>query len=645
MMNLPKWSLWTLLLCLAGTAHAALDEARVVAATPALQSVVPNAQSVTITTAGNYTLTIADLQGSNSVDSAFSSLTAVLSQGAQPIKVLKLPSNVFSTTSPTFTLAAGQYQIQVLGVTSGAAQYSVELKNSSNVSVFSDSDVINAPPSNNLSSVVLNLTQGQSYTVTLSDRAFPVALAQLGVLINQGGTTVCQLTAAGSCPPFVANADGYVLTTLAHEATNSAGLYSIKVANTATGDVAYENSFPVGNMPEPLAVTLPANDAYSLTAIDFSSPAALTAFKVALVQGSTLLYAPGAATTFSGAGGAASLYVVATAATGSAGSYAILIKRGATTVFSKVDSVVDNPSNSTEGYVFKVTLPTAGNYSVQLRDFIYPQAFATLSASASQNGALIGTPLAAPGTLNISNAVAGELNIAVVAKPANVAAPALPAGLFGVSVSASGSVTPLFEQTQGVGGNFISQVVTASANTHYTLSATDFAAPLALDQLRIVVTRGSQQVASIFGGGTLSFDATAGDYTLNFLSNAKASPGYGMYGINLAGVSLTSSASSVASGGSVTLNWNTDASDCVASGGWSGAKAVSGSASIGPLTANTTFTLTCSSGSGSAAQSVNVAVAATTPAAAGKSGGGGAFLLQWLLALGALLSTRRTLAR
>jgi hypothetical protein len=640
-MRLGRWS-WLVLLSVAGMAQAALNEARVVSATTALESMLPPAVTLTITTAGSYTLTLADVQGQSGPGAAFSSLSVVISQGAQLSRLLKLPAGQFTTTSPAFTMAAGQYQVQVLGVTSTASQYGFDLKNSSNVSVFSDSGSITAPPTNNFSSVqqALSLTAGQSYTVTLTDRLFPVALSNLQSVVTQGSNLVCPLVAAGTTATctFTASGGSNLLTILASEVANSGGLYSVKVANTVSGAVAYEAALPLGNLPTPVSVSLPANDAYTLSSIDFLNPAPLSSFKLALLQGANLLVnqsTTGGPAAFTGTTGAASLYVIPKAATGSAGSYSVLIRRGTTTVFSKVDSVADTPSSGASGYVFKVTLPAAGNYALQLRDFVAPQAFTTLSASASQDGVLIGTPLAAPGTLTINNAAAGELTIAVLATPATVVAPALPAGLFGLNLTASGSTTPIFEKTQGVGGSFTSQVFTAVPNARYALTATDFAAPVALDQLRIVVTRGAQQVATVFGGGTLQLDATAGDYTLSFLTTAKVSPGYGMYGVSFSGVALSSSANSVTSSGSVTLTWNADASGCVASGGWTGNKAISGSSSV-TVTADTTFTLTCDG----AAKSVTVTATPAPAPASTKSGGGSISLGLWL-ALASLFGVRR----
>ncbi|MCG3190502.1 MAG: hypothetical protein LKCHEGNO_03235 [Burkholderiaceae bacterium] len=85
-------------------------------------------------------------------------------------------------------------------------------------------------------------------------------------------------------------------------------------------------------------------------------------------------------------------------------------------------------------------------------------------------------------------------------------------------------------------------------------------------------------------------------------------------------VSLSASPNGVAPGGSTQLTWvSSGASDCTASGAWSGAKLVSGSETINALSAVSTFSLTCTGTGGSTTQSVTVTV--TVPGgSAGVSG-------------------------
>jgi hypothetical protein len=97
---------------------------------------------------------------------------------------------------------------------------------------------------------------------------------------------------------------------------------------------------------------------------------------------------------------------------------------------------------------------------------------------------------------------------------------------------------------------------------------------------------------------------------------------------------LTSSATSVTDGSSLTLTWSSiNATSCTASGGWSGTLASSGSQTVTPTAVGTaTYDLTCSNSAGtSAASSVSV----TVTAAPSKSGGGALDVLT-LLSLGGL---------
>src|SRR3989344_4180243 len=76
-------------------------------------------------------------------------------------------------------------------------------------------------------------------------------------------------------------------------------------------------------------------------------------------------------------------------------------------------------------------------------------------------------------------------------------------------------------------------------------------------------------------------------------------------------VSLTASPTSITSGTASTLTWSsTNVTSCTASGAWSGTKSTSGSQSTGNLTANSTFTLSCTGTGGTTNQSVSVNVTA-----------------------------------
>jgi trimeric autotransporter adhesin len=101
-------------------------------------------------------------------------------------------------------------------------------------------------------------------------------------------------------------------------------------------------------------------------------------------------------------------------------------------------------------------------------------------------------------------------------------------------------------------------------------------------------------------------------------------------------VTLSAGPSAVKSGSSATLTWSsTNATSCVASGAWSGAKAVTGTQSTGSLTSNSTYTLTCNGAGGTAAQGATVTVSANPKASVSFSASpstissGGSSTLTW----------------
>jgi len=79
-------------------------------------------------------------------------------------------------------------------------------------------------------------------------------------------------------------------------------------------------------------------------------------------------------------------------------------------------------------------------------------------------------------------------------------------------------------------------------------------------------------------------------------------------------LSFTAAETTVASGGSTTLSWTaSDADGCTASGAWSGTRSTSGNESVGPLSADSTFGLSCSGPGGSTSSAVTVSVTDAPP--------------------------------
>jgi hypothetical protein len=158
------------------------------------------------------------------------------------------------------------------------------------------------------------------------------------------------------------------------------------------------------------------------------------------------------------------------------------------------------------------------------------------------------------------------------------------------------------------------------------------------------VTRGTERLGLIYGAG--SFDvlqAPPGNYFINFLTRTDATTKAGTYrvaaGLKPAApvVTLSSTPQNPPAGSAVDITWSTqNATSCVASGGWSGSRATSGTERLANVSAAATLTLTCTGAGGNTASTTTI-----TPAVTGSGGGGGAAGLLALFGLAGMLVLHR----
>jgi len=122
---------------------------------------------------------------------------------------------------------------------------------------------------------------------------------------------------------------------------------------------------------------------------------------------------------------------------------------------------------------------------------------------------------------------------------------------------------------------------------------------------------GIKGVSGNFNTGPLSADAT---YTLNCSGDgggvmASVTVVVDTNAANATSVQLSAADAGVALNGTTTLTWSSqNATDCSASGGWSGTKALSGSEPTIPISADTTFQLNCNGPQGNALAITTVSV-------------------------------------
>jgi hypothetical protein len=478
-------------------------------------------------------------------------------------------------------------------------------------------------------------TVAGTYSVTLIDDAFPVALASAVAGITQGSTPIAGPITPSSTPTQVTLAAGttYTLLVLATaDSTVLAGLYGIEITDP-TGATIFTRTLPVGELPSSTIVSNPAAQSLTLGLTDLKYPGALASLGVAVTSDATVVGKLTASGSQSLTAPSGNLEVWQYAIAGSGpGAYQLSLAGGSASLFATTQVVNVANTSAATSFAFAVALASAGTYNFTLADFQFPATLQTLSATVAQNGAVL--PTNSSGDFA---AAAGEIIVLV-----NATAPQGTIGIFGVTVATTGgSPTSLLDQTQVVGGAFSARTVTFGSAGEYDVTLSDLGFPAAFADLAVLVSQGSKALSSVYGQGHFQIPVTAGNYQFTFVTTPSAA-NYGLYAIHVSSaaptVSLTASASAVVAGQSVQLSWSTtNATACTASGasGWAGSEPTSGSGVAVAIDANVTLTLTCTGPGGSANQSVTVGV---TPAP--KSGGGGLFEPATLAVLSTLLATR-----
>jgi hypothetical protein len=646
------WSAAAVAPLLVGSARAdvLLDETQLIG----LATVAPPSEhAFTASAAEALTVTLTDIQA----PAAFISLQVAVTLGDTLVGSAKV-----DPTSHTATLAvpaaAGDYVVRVIGTpdaTQGIGSFGACVTRDADpmprpcVAGYSFSDNIQTPstPSSTPSSALntnFKSTTGGTYSVTITDDAFPAALQSISGGIAQGSTPVTSL-AAGTTPVTLAAGTTYTLVIGAlADATVQAGLYGVHIADPSGASIL-DRTLPVGTLPASTVVSNTTAQTFGLTLNDLAYPAALAGVGVAVTQGSTSLAkltAPGTLANFMVPAGSVEIWQYAVAGA-QPGVYDVTLSNSTSSLFSNTKVVSAGPAASAQSFAFIVTLPAAGTYNLAVTDFQFPAGFQTLSSTVAQNGAVLAQASSGDFTATQGPAIV-VVNAQVVVNPQTSQSGT---GIFDVTVQTSGtSPQILLDQTQAVGGVFDTRTITVGTSGAYDTTLTDLGFPIAFQDLAVVVSHGGQIDGKVYGGGTFTFNVTPGPYVLTFVATPNSIQNYGLYAVRVASsaplVTFTASSASVTVGQPVQLTWSTQsATACTASGttGWSGSEPTSGTLAVS-IGATATLTLTCTGPGGSAAKSVSV----TTTAAPAKSGGGGGSLDWGLLGgLGGWVLARRRL--
>ncbi len=586
-----------------------------------LPAVAPPVQySFTANTAQALAVTITDLQQ----PAAFQSLQVAVTLGDALVGTPATVDPTSGTATVSLPAATGVYTVQIVG-TPGASQgygnfgVCVALATSASDCIAADSfsgSIVTPAMASTTASSDLNTsfasTVAGTYTVTITDDAFPVALQMIAGGISSGSTPLTGLAPGTTQVTLAAKTNYSLVVGAVTSSVTSAGLYGIQILDP-TGAAVFSRSVPVGTLQAATSINNPASQSVTLTATDFGYPVSLAGLGAAITQGAVdlgQLTSAGSVTNITVPAGSVQLWQYATASTPQPGVYSITLSSATASLYSTVQVV--GGGSSAQSFAFVATLPASGTYNLAVTDYQFPAAFQSINSTVAQNGTAL--------TVSDGN-FTGTAGVAIVVVDA--VPPTSGLGIFDVTLQGTGaSPTVLLDQTQAVGGVISTHDLVVSTAGTYDVVLTDLAFPAAFADLAAVVSQGGTVVGKIYGGGTFPFPASPGTYQLTTVSTP-GSDSYGLYSINVAPalptVSFSSSASTVTSGGSVTLTWSsTNATSCTASGGtgWSGTEATSGTLSL-TVSTNETLTLACTGAGGSASQTVSI-----TATAAAHSGGG-----------------------
>lgn len=616
-------------------AQTLLDETSVIVAPTAPSAVL---REFEVMTAGTYEITLTDfgVPGTLSAERA-----AVLRDG---VIVRQFELGDAASASFTFDATAGEYALSIVATpgAAGIGTLGARVRRGSELPLLEFTATISAPnPPPPETQHVLNtafaVSEAGQYRVTLSDLAFPQALAGLRLtVIPEGGAPVVTLAAAGEAL-FNAVPGNYRLFAIADaDPTAIAGVYFVDVRGVNSAGSIYRRVLPVGRVTELGGRQLVAGT-YTLTGADLEFPTPLAALKFAVTSQGQLKARLDAAGTVDFTADAASheMFAAAVPGGGASGSYTVDLNRGGSPAAAFVNTVSDGASAGAS--TFTGTVSTAGTYRLRLTDFAFPQGFTGLRAKVTQAG-VSSASIASTGTVDVA-LVAGTVNVLVFGQ-ANTSSN----GIYGVELRpTSGTGAAVIEGTRGVGTAFGAWQFSVNTAGRYQVIADDLEFPARFAGLDAVVTRGPDIIGSFFGGGSFMFSATPGNYFINFIARPGAqSGGAGTVRVRVATapslptVTLTAEPARVASGGTTRLTWSsTNATQCTASGAWSGTKPATGNESTAAISSASTFNLDCVGPGGTSNAQLVVTVNAPNAGGGGGGGGGrlgGVFLLALLAA-------------
>jgi hypothetical protein len=479
------------------------------AADPTVSTV---SQSLTVPTAGTYTITFADDQFPVALNVA---PNLALFQGSAPIS-LGIQSGATVNLNPgAYTLLA----IAQADQTVKAGLYGIAITGPAGVAPLLNSTfsvgLLGAPsqPTN---------PSAQSLTLKVTDFAIPGPLARASALVTAGATNLGTASATGG-PLVVTAPAGPLQVWNFASAAAAAGTYEVDLSSSTASLLQAAYGVDNGSSLAFAFVTAALNaGSYQANAADFQFPAALQSLQFAVAQNGTILGKTAAAggLNFTAAAGPVVLLVDATTPTNGNGLFDVNVQTSGASpqlVFDKTQGVSAANLFDTQ----TINLGASGNFDVALTDLMFPAQFQNLALVVSSGGAVLGK-IYGGGPFSFA-ATPGAYQLTFIATPTAQqryglyavqivnSAPTVTLKASPTTVVAGGATTLTWSTTNAVactgsGGTFTGAEATGSgsasvivaATTTYRLTCTG---PGGSEAQSVTVTATAAPPSSSHGGG------------------------------------------------------------------------------------------------------------------------------------------------
>jgi hypothetical protein len=367
--------------------------------------------TLTVVTAGAYTVTFADDQFPVALQTA---PNLAIFQGSEPIALGIASGTMVNLNQGVYTLLA----IAQTNQTSQAGLYGINIAGPAGVAPLLSNTY---PVGTGLSPALQpNNPSAQTLNLKITDFGFPASLATASAVVTSGATVLGTASSgvAGGTSAFAAPAGPLQVWSFATAGT-SAGSFEVDLTSPSGSLLQTASAVISGTSLAYAFVTASlAAGGYQATASDFQFPAVLPSLEFAVAQNGVILKQAAMASTVSfnlTSAGPVVLLVGTTAPVSGNGLFDVNVQNTAAQLeFDKTQAVSTSGLFNTQ----TINIGTNGNFSVTLTDLKFPAQFQDLDLVVSSGGAVLGKIIGG-GSFPIM-AAPGSYQLSFIANPGNM---------------------------------------------------------------------------------------------------------------------------------------------------------------------------------------------------------------------------------